>query len=205
MKITKDELSVMAKAYDIASSSLLVIDQFMKVVHINNYAKKILDIKKPASWIGKPLLESWEQAKLPSLLDKNFNLICPKIMVINEHYRVWSKVRVKIDNETHWFLLDKDSSEIHDTYDSLKHEIEKITGHVFEQNLPVNQYVEEIHHFLTNMINRIPCYVYWKNKDLEYIGCNEMAAEFFNLKSPDEVIGKTDFDLFMKINKMIKI
>ncbi|KTD53577.1 sensory box histidine kinase/response regulator [Legionella santicrucis] len=195
MRITQEELPVMAKAYDIASCSLIVIDRFMNVVLVNRCAKKILNIKA-SSWIGKPLLSVWEEARLPPIFDKNMNLICHKIMIINKYYRVWSKVRVIIDNKTHWFLLDKDISEVDDTYITLEHEIEKMTGHVFEKHLPVNQYVDEIRHFLSSMINRIPCYVYWKNKDLEYVGCNEMAAEFFSLKSSDDIIGKTDFDLF---------
>lgn len=195
MRITQEELPVMAKAYDIVSCSLIVIDRFMNVVLVNRCAKKILNIKA-SSWIGKPFLSVWEEARLPPILDKNMNLICPKIMIINKYYRVWSKVRVIIDNKTHWFLLDKDISEVDDTYITLEHEIEKMTGHVFEKHLPVNQYVDEIRHFLSSMINRIPCYVYWKNKDLEYVGCNEMAAEFFSLKSSDDIIGKTDFDLF---------
>lgn len=195
MKITQEELPVMAKAYDIASCSLIVIDRLMNVVLVNRCAKKILNISA-SSWIGKPLLSVWEKAGLPPVLDKNMNLVCPKIMIINKYYRVWSKVRVVIDNKIHWFLLDKDISEVDDTYMTLEHEIEKITGHVFEKHLPVNQYVDEIRHFLSSMINRIPCYVYWKNKDLEYVGCNEMAAEFFSLKSSDDIIGKTDFDLF---------
>ena len=48
---------------------------------------------------------------------------------------------------------------------------------------------------LTDMIiNNIPYQVFWKSRDLTYLGCNQTFAEVTGMGSPSEVIGKTDYD-----------
>lgn len=44
--------------------------------------------------------------------------------------------------------------------------------------------------------------VYWKNDKGIYLGCNDMVSKKFGLKSPKDIIGKTDFDLFSKEKAM---
>ena len=43
-------------------------------------------------------------------------------------------------------------------------------------------------------LQNLPGYVYWKNKDGVYLGCNQTALDSIGLKSVDELIGKTDKD-----------
>ena len=47
---------------------------------------------------------------------------------------------------------------------------------------------------LEMIMNSIPNQVFWKSRDLVYIGCNQAFAEVTGMGSPSEVIGKTDFD-----------
>lgn len=44
------------------------------------------------------------------------------------------------------------------------------------------------------IMNNIPNQVFWKNRDLIYIGCNQAFAEVTGMSDPTEVIGKTDYD-----------
>lgn len=48
---------------------------------------------------------------------------------------------------------------------------------------------------LTSIINRLPVSIYWKSKNGRYLGCNKYQLDMAGLKSQDEIIGKTDFDL----------
>ena len=48
---------------------------------------------------------------------------------------------------------------------------------------------------LQNIIDNIPQLIFWKNTDLVFIGCNQKFAESVGLKSPSEVIGKTDYEI----------
>jgi len=60
-------------------------------------------------------------------------------------------------------------------------------------------------------LNEVPLYIFWKDQDLIFRGCNDNFAKFLGLKSPNDIIGKTDFDLvdkesaehFREIDKMV--
>jgi two-component system, LuxR family, sensor kinase FixL len=53
---------------------------------------------------------------------------------------------------------------------------------------------------LRNVINNIPHFVFWKDRDSVYLGCNEVFAKSAGLENPGEIIGKTDYDLVWKKN-----
>jgi len=48
---------------------------------------------------------------------------------------------------------------------------------------------------LANIISTIPYFVFWKNRDSNYLGCNQLFAEAAGLSHPDEIVGKSDYDL----------
>ena len=41
----------------------------------------------------------------------------------------------------------------------------------------------------------LPGYVYWKDTNSVYLGCNENFAHVAGLNSIEEIVGKTDYDL----------
>ncbi|MES2998023.1 MAG: ATP-binding protein [Pseudomonadota bacterium] len=49
--------------------------------------------------------------------------------------------------------------------------------------------------YLDNIIEQIPYFIFWKNTDSVYLGCNQKFANLVNKKLPQEVIGETDFTL----------
>ncbi|KTC81596.1 PAS domain-containing hybrid sensor histidine kinase/response regulator [Legionella brunensis] len=49
---------------------------------------------------------------------------------------------------------------------------------------------------LTNtIIDYLPAQIFWKDKDLFYLGCNMAFVKSLGLQSKEEIIGKSDFDL----------
>jgi two-component system cell cycle sensor histidine kinase/response regulator CckA len=46
-----------------------------------------------------------------------------------------------------------------------------------------------------NVLDTLPVRVFWKNRDLIYTGCNRAFALDAGLGAPDEIAGKSDFDL----------
>jgi len=71
--------------------------------------------------------------------------------------------------------------------DELLHEIDRLKKEVTENKQKVA--------YLTNVINKLPVSVYWKDMKGRYLGCNEYVAEMAGVTSPDEIIGKTDYEL----------
>ena len=71
-------------------------------------------------------------------------------------------------------------------------ELEKEVGQAKQQEVMV----KESENRLQAVVDGIPKPIFWKDKDLKYIGCNKIFAEMVGLSSPEEVIGKTDKDLW---------
>lgn len=53
------------------------------------------------------------------------------------------------------------------------------------------------------VINHIPQRVFWKDTQLVYLGCNDAFCQDAGLSHPDEIVGKTDFDLSWHANAEI--
>ncbi|MBD2412399.1 histidine kinase [Nostoc calcicola FACHB-389] len=49
--------------------------------------------------------------------------------------------------------------------------------------------------FLRLIIDNIPQSVFWKDRNSVYLGCNRKFADDSGVKSPENVVGKTDYDL----------
>jgi PAS domain S-box-containing protein len=65
-----------------------------------------------------------------------------------------------------------------------------------EEALKENQrQLAEANDRLRLVMDTIPARIFWKNKDLVYLGCNRLFAEDAGRKSPEEIIGETDYNL----------
>lgn len=49
--------------------------------------------------------------------------------------------------------------------------------------------------FVFELINRLPAAIFWKNADSVFMGCNQAFAVLANLKSSEDIVGKTDYEL----------
>lgn len=56
---------------------------------------------------------------------------------------------------------------------------------------------------LADVISNFPVSIYWKDVEGKYLGCNICQAELLNLSSPEEIKGKTDFDLYPAVDANI--
>jgi len=57
------------------------------------------------------------------------------------------------------------------------------------------QALKESQYFIQTVIDTIPLPLFWKNQDSVFLGCNWPLARLLNLQDPQEIVGKTDFDL----------
>ncbi len=51
---------------------------------------------------------------------------------------------------------------------------------------------------IESIINTIPVRVFWKDRNLNYLGCNKIFAQDAGLTDPKEIIGKDDFQMVWK-------
>ncbi len=57
------------------------------------------------------------------------------------------------------------------------------------------QALAEEHDLLRSLIDNIPDHVYLKDTDSRFVSVNPVTARFFGASSPEEIIGKSDFDV----------
>jgi len=58
---------------------------------------------------------------------------------------------------------------------------------------------------LKAIIENIPQCVYWKDTSFKYIGCNRKFVEFIGMDRPEDIIGKTNEELFSNIDMLQQI
>jgi PAS domain S-box-containing protein len=55
--------------------------------------------------------------------------------------------------------------------------------------------LRESHQIIEEIINAIPVRVFWKDRNLTYLGCNNIFAQDAGFTNPKEIIGKDDFQM----------
>jgi len=58
--------------------------------------------------------------------------------------------------------------------------------------------ITQLKFYYENIIGHLPCYVYWKDKNFVYQGCNDLTAKLLSLPSREWIVGKTDCDFGWK-------
>jgi PAS domain S-box-containing protein len=56
--------------------------------------------------------------------------------------------------------------------------------------------------FLRLVIDSVPQFIFWKDRKSRYLGCNQNFAKIANVDTPEQIIGKTDFDLPLTAEQM---
>ncbi|MDD5087843.1 MAG: PAS domain S-box protein [bacterium] len=75
--------------------------------------------------------------------------------------------------------------------------VEDITEHkqAEEQSKEQAQEIERSRNILLQILESIPARVFWKDKDLRYLGCNSLFAHDAGRPRPDDLLGKTDYEM----------
>ncbi len=63
------------------------------------------------------------------------------------------------------------------------------------ERMKAEEALQESRQMLQSVLDTIPVRVFWKDKKSVYLGCNHIFARDAGLASPDEIVGKNDFEL----------
>jgi len=66
----------------------------------------------------------------------------------------------------------------------------------FQENIIMHELLQEQFHLQNIILSNIPAIVYIKDENLKYITCNDKFLKLNNIPNIDNVIGKTDYDIF---------
>lgn len=118
---------------------------------------------------------------------------------LNEVYFEWAILRFG-EIPSDWVYLVIGTDKTHER----KHSKElKLIRAIVKRNLGYtpklidspSAYAEIIISFFQKLILILPGFVYWKDRNCNYLGCNQNVLNLVGLDSQEEMIGKTDYDL----------
>jgi len=194
ISLTSKDFPIYGDALSLVDVSVLILNQQMELEYINDVAKvKLKIISIPIKRMN--FFNFWERTKLSPILTNNGDMI-PALLHIDHYSLHWEKIETLVDNKNYTFLLGKNGYPATTFFKELGLAIRKEIGYEPQGKSTVAEYIGEITNYFTSVIDKIPCYVYWKSSESEYLGCNILVAEYFGLKSTTDIIGKNDFDLF---------
>jgi len=132
-----------------------------------------------APWHGKGAKFGWEaSAALPLFIDGN------TVAVLN----LYADKAHFFDNPIQQLLTEMAS----DISFALKAYQQKEIASKLEEER------QESYQLLKTIIDIAPIRIFWKDRDLRYLGCNQIFANDAGLKDPKDLIGKNDFELSWK-------
>ena len=73
----------------------------------------------------------------------------------------------------------------------------KVTGQP-SKTLDTQQNTQDVIDYLEGIIAALPGNIFWEDQNNRYLGCNNQLAKISKLKSREDIIGKTHYDLFDK-------
>lgn len=181
----------------IAGDAIISIDEKYSIQLFNAEAEKIFGYK----------------AK--EVIGKSINLVIPDRFVKdhNQHIKSFKNSKVsskKMGERIQVFGLKKDGSEF-PAEASISKFIAKdsvvftvvvrdITQRILSERKlkDITTDLQVSQQMLQTVMDTIPVRVFWKNLNLEYLGCNKLFAKDAGLNSPEEIVGKNDFQLTWK-------
>lgn len=194
---------------------LIILDKDQRIEYINKYTKEILNWKTKGI-IGCKFNSIWEEFGFPNLINSVGHLILKnQFLSINNRILYWQSFKDSANGNKGIILIGQDMTKIHELHlqiqtlnqnirnEKLKqHRIcrklenifKEVTGKKFSKQLSPSKYGELTRDYLKNIIAKIPCYIYWKDLNFRYLGCNDMALSWLGLESIKDFIGKTDYD-----------
>ncbi|HCY75120.1 MAG TPA: hypothetical protein DHV28_04310 [Ignavibacteriales bacterium] len=95
------------------------------------------------------------------------------------------------DGQIHWLLGSK--VPLRDVHGQITG-IVGVNHDITERKL-AEELLSESHQIIEGIINTIPVRVFWKDKNLIYLGCNNLFAQDAGFTNPEEIIGKNDFQM----------
>lgn len=140
---------------------------------------------------------------IPELLGKNIlDLVSPEL---REEMAARLQTRLQGEDDPHGFYFEMSHRDGHkivleivttvmrDAEGNLE-EIHGIARDATERKKAEKE-LEESRRFLRSIIDTIPARVFWKDRDSVYLGCNRAFAADAGVEHPDDLVGKTDYDL----------
>lgn len=163
--------------------ALIKLSTELTIQNFNREAEIIYNCEEKAA-INKNFIEFCKKNHIPPPIDDFSEVLAGKeISNISQIISINQTIK-----HLQWTILP--------LFEPYKSEISSILLTIINKDirLKTESIVKKIEYF-EHIINNVPHYLFWKDKNSVFLGCNERFATSAGLKSAEEIIGKTDYDL----------
>lgn len=137
----------------------------------------------PDEWIGRPFLLIVHPDDLPSLQALSVKAQAGEVLPAFQ-VRVLTKVGGYLETEVTVNLVRRDHSFV------VLGVLRDITG-----RKQAEVALRKSRDLLQSVVEHVPARIFWKDRESRYLGCNILFAKDAGHTRPDELIGKTDFEM----------
>lgn len=200
---------------DALNELVIIIDANLSIKYLNRAAVSNLNLGVAHNYCGKDFKEFCTE----------FSIKYPKLKISdpNTKYKFQQKIHDLViewryfydDKNSQFIFLGENISEIirikKEDAQKAKEETERvansdkqfiaeyigrITGQKQDAPRPIEENIQIMKNYFENIIAKMPGLVYWKNAEGIYLGCNDAIAKTYGLKSREEIIGITDYEMY---------
>ncbi|MCF8379535.1 MAG: PAS domain S-box protein [Bacteroidales bacterium] len=153
------------------------------IISFNTIAARDLN-GVPEDFVGKSLADLFPEEQFNTYLKRIEKAINTGEIISYEDY-------VPLPNQEKWFLS---------TYTTIVNSNKEVLGiQIISQDITHQKQVEtaliDSNLMIERIINNIPARVFWKDLNLNYLGCNPSFANDAGFSEPKDVIGKDDYQM----------
>jgi len=186
-KIWDDLLNTLVAS---SNAPVILLSQQLKILDINIAAESYYDLEKN-SVLGEKYSVFYKKFGASPIVSNINNIPTDKVFLKQQ-----IKNKIKTD---YWKAYPFKNEKGIITFILL------IGEHTFDQNELSNIYDNRAAMYLDSLISQIPQYVYWKNQDFTYLGCNNQLAQIAGLACKEDIAGKTDHDFGWKKKRISQL
>ncbi len=183
----RDREQFLRGVYEGVEHEIFVIDVIneheFRHAGLNSYAEKVVG-KKTIEVLGKPMEDLFDEASSQAIQSRLRQCVRSGKPITYEEC-------LTLQGKETWWLT---------TLNPLKDEKSRVyrlvgTAIDISDRIQTEQALRESKQLLQLVFDTLPQRVFWKNRHHQYLGCNKTFAQDSGLESPDQIIGKTDYDL----------
>ncbi len=186
----KYEKTKVEKYFETANIMFIVLDKEGNVQDINKKGCEILEYSRK-DIIGK----NWFNNFIPQSNIKEVKSIHDKVLSGKTNYVEFYENSITTSKGEER-IISWHNNTIRDDSGQISFVVS--AGNDITEQKKVEEEIRKSQKILKTIINTIPVRVFWKDRDLKYLGCNKQFALDAGFNEPDEVIGKDDYSMGWK-------
>ena len=165
--------------------SIIIMDKNGLIVDVSESFLKLHNIKEKEKMLQNSIFP-YIQKGVRKAAQEKFELVKKHGAVKNIVYKIKNKSQDQfIGNVSLTTIYDEDSNPEY-IIAIMRESTEKVK---------TKKKLKESEHMFQLVLDNIPQFIYWKDKNSIYLGCNKNFAKAAGVDKPENIIGKTDYDL----------